>query len=73
MRRMPWPIRRRPRNGSRYGRRSIGRSWTTLPGSMYNDKRFLLKSKRLQGPEAAFVSPTLPLIDYPQVYAADAK
>jgi ABC-type transport system substrate-binding protein len=40
---------------------------------VYNDKRFLMKSKRLQGPHAAFAAPTLPLIDYVQVYVADAK
>jgi oligopeptide transport system substrate-binding protein len=40
---------------------------------VYNDKRFVLKSKRIQGPEAVFAAPTLPLIDYVQAYAADAK
>jgi hypothetical protein len=40
---------------------------------MYNDKRFVLKAKRLQGPPAAFLSPVMPLVDYTQVYAADAR
>ena len=40
---------------------------------VYNDKRVILRSKRLAGPEGAFVAPVLPLIDYPQVYVADAK
>ena len=40
---------------------------------VYNDKRVILRSKRLAGPEGAFVAPVLPLIDYPQVYVTDAK
>lgn len=40
---------------------------------VYNDKRIVLRSKRLAGPEGAFVAPVLPLIDYAQVYVTDAK
>jgi hypothetical protein len=40
---------------------------------IYNDKRVVLRSKRLAGPEGAFVAPVLPLIDYAQVYVTDAR
>ncbi len=40
---------------------------------VYNDKRIILRSKRLAGPEGAFVAPVLPLIDYAQVYVTDAR
>ena len=40
---------------------------------VYNDKRVVLRSKRLAGPEGAFVAPVLPLIDYAQVYVNDAR
>jgi ABC-type transport system substrate-binding protein len=40
---------------------------------VYNDKRILLRSKRLAGPEGAFVAPVLPLIDYAQVYVTDGR
>jgi peptide/nickel transport system substrate-binding protein/oligopeptide transport system substrate-binding protein len=40
---------------------------------VYNDKRFLLKQPRIQGSKAVFAAPTYPLIDYAQVFAADAK
>jgi len=40
---------------------------------VYNDKRYQLKSKRIVGPEGALAPPNLPLVEYAEVYAADAK
>ncbi len=40
---------------------------------IYNDKRIVLRAKRLAGPEGAFVAPVLPLIDYAQVYVTDGR